>query len=65
MAPPTIRTAGKNGKPLELLIQRGDRYLTVSVPYRGGLRWPWLEREPGTRAAGLDALLMPRRAGAK
>jgi predicted metalloprotease with PDZ domain len=61
-------TAAKSGpgagRPVELLIQRGDRFQTIPVPYRDGLRWPWLERSPG-KAAGLDALLAPRRAGAK
>jgi predicted metalloprotease with PDZ domain len=61
-------TAAKGGsRPIELLIRRGDRFLTVPVPYHGGLRWPWLERAPdGKGAAGLDLLLAPRRpAGAK
>lgn len=55
-------TAAKDGAPLELLIQRGSRYQTVALDYRGGLRWPWLERAaPGTAPTGLDRLLMPRR----
>jgi predicted metalloprotease with PDZ domain len=58
-------TAAKTGKTLDLLIQRGDRYLTVPLNYRGGLRYPWLERIPGKAPAGLDALLTPRRALAK
>lgn len=58
-------TGAKAGKPLELLIQRGDRFLTVPLTYRGGLRYPWLERVSGKVPAGLDALLAPRRALAK
>lgn len=58
-------TAAKTGKPLELLVQRGDRFLTVPITYRGGLRYPWLERTPGKAPAGLDALLAPRRPSAK
>ena len=58
-------TGAKTGKPLELLVQRGDRYLTVPLTYRGGLRYPWLERVPGKSQAGLDALLAPRRLLAK
>ena len=56
-------TAAKGGnKPIELLVKRGDRYLTVPVAWNGGLRYPWLERVPGTRGqAGLDLLLAPRR----
>ena len=45
--------------------QRGDRFLTVPVAYKGGLRWPWLERVPGKASVPLDALLAPRRAMAK
>jgi predicted metalloprotease with PDZ domain len=61
-------TAAKAGKPVELLIQRGDSFQTIAVPYRDGLRWPWLERAPGraaNSATGLDALLAPRRGIAK
>lgn len=55
-------TAAKDGAPLELLVQRGTRYQTVALDYKGGLRWPWLERAaPGTAPTGLDRLLMPRR----
>ncbi|MBO9498682.1 MAG: M61 family metallopeptidase [Novosphingobium sp.] len=53
-------TAAKDGKdPIQLLIKRGDRYLTVPVEWHGGLRYPWLEKAvPGE--AGLDRLLAPR-----
>ncbi len=56
-------TAAKGGnKPIELLVRRGDRFLTVPISYNGGLRWPWLERAPGGKGpAGLDLLLAPRR----
>lgn len=57
-----ITRAKGDGKPIDLLVRRGDRFQTVSVPYKGGLRWPWLERA-GKAPAGLDALLAPRRAG--
>lgn len=60
-------TAAKaaDAKPVELLVKRGDRYLTVPVDYRGGLRWPWLEQTAGGKGqAGLDRLLSPRRPGA-
>jgi predicted metalloprotease with PDZ domain len=54
------------GKPIELILQRGDRVQTVALDYHEGLRWPWLERAvPGHQAAPLDLLLAPRRAGAK
>ncbi len=55
-------TAAKTGAPLELLIQRGTRFQTVAIDYKGGLRWPWLERAaPGNAPTGLDRLLAPRR----
>jgi len=53
-------TAAKDGSaPIELLVKRGDRYLTVPVDYQGGLRWPWLE-PAGAGEQGLDRLLAPR-----
>ena len=59
-------TAAKGAaKPIELLIRRGERFLTVPVPYYGGLRYPWLERAAGgSGPTGLDQLLAPRRASA-
>ena len=58
-------TAAKAGAPLALLVQRGDRFDTVSIEYRGGLRYPWLERKAGaTGPGGLDQLLSPQRPGA-
>lgn len=55
-------TAAKTGGPLDLLVKRGDRFITYKLDYTGGLRWPWLERAaPGTAPTGLDQLLMPRR----
>jgi len=53
-------TAAKGGStPIELLVKRGDRYLTVPVAWHGGLRWPWLE-PAGEGEQGLDRLLAPR-----
>lgn len=49
-------------QPIELLIKRGTRYLTVPLRYYGGLRYPWLEpAEPGEQP--LDRLLAPRTGG--
>ena len=54
---------GEVPKPIEVLVQRGTRFLTVPVAWHGGLRWPWLERAAaGTEPTGLDRLLAPRRA---
>lgn len=53
-------TAAKASKePIQLLVKRGDRFMTVPVDYHGGLRYPWIE----PAAAGeqpLDRLLAPR-----
>lgn len=55
-------TAAKAGAPLDLLTKRGDRFITYRIDYKGGLRWPWLERAtPGTEPTGLDRLLIPKR----
>src|SRR5579862_2163674 len=54
-----ITGAKEMGTPIQLLIRRGDRYSTVSLNYRGGLRYPHLERIPGTPAL-LDDILNPR-----
>ena len=38
-------TANKNGSaPLDLLVKEGDAYRTLRIDYRGGLRYPRLER---------------------
>jgi predicted metalloprotease with PDZ domain len=56
-------TAAKGGKePIELLVKRGDRYLTVPVAYHGGLRYPWIE-PVGEGEQPLDRLLAPRTGG--
>ncbi len=54
-----IIAAKNNAAPIQLLIKRGDRYMTVAVNYHGGLRYPHLERIPGTPPL-LDDLLTPR-----
>lgn len=40
--------ANTDGKaPIELLLKEFDRYRTIKLDYRGGLRYPHLERIPG------------------
>lgn len=46
--------------PIELLIRNGEEYRTVRVDYRGGLKFPHLERIAGTPDR-LTAILAPRR----
>ena len=53
-------TAAKDGAPLDLLVQRGSRYQTVRIDWRGGLRWPWIERaRDPQRLAPLDLTFQP------
>jgi predicted metalloprotease with PDZ domain len=54
-----ISAAKTSGAAIQLLIKRGDRYMIVPVSYHGGLRYPHLERIPGTPPL-LDDLLGPR-----
>ena len=51
---------GSNGV-IDLLVRNLDDYRTVRVEYRGGLRYPQLERIPGT-VDRLAAVLKPRSA---
>jgi hypothetical protein len=40
----------KSGKaPITLLVKKGTVYRTVALDYHDGLRYPHLERIPGTR----------------
>lgn len=55
-----VAAAAGRKTPIELVVQRGDRVMTMPVDYHGGLRWPWLEKT-GKGEAGLDRLLAPRR----
>jgi predicted metalloprotease with PDZ domain len=40
-------TEAKSGRPIELLVKAGDHFRTVSIDYRGGLRYPRLQRISG------------------
>jgi len=45
--------------PIELLVRDGDRFRTLQIDWRGGLRYPRLERIDGTEDR-LGSLLAPR-----
>ncbi|MGN6148901.1 MAG: M61 family metallopeptidase [Rhizomicrobium sp.] len=45
-----VITDAKGGAPIQLLVKDDDQYRTVTVNYRGGLRYPHLERLPNTPA---------------
>ncbi|MED5621635.1 M61 family metallopeptidase [Ideonella sp. BN130291] len=45
----TAITANRSGQqPIELLVRDGEHYRSVKIDYRGGLRYPTLERLEGT-----------------
>jgi len=52
-------TDAKAGAPLELLVKTGDVFRSVRIDYRGGLRYPKLERIEGTPDR-LSVLFAPR-----
>lgn len=40
-------TAAKDGRPIQFLVKNGDHFQTIPISYRGGLRYPRLQRIPG------------------
>ena len=54
-----ITAAKTNKAPIQLLVKEGEVYRTVSIAYSGGLRYPTLERIPGTEDK-LQLLLQPK-----
>ncbi len=53
-------TVAKAGAPLDLLVKTGDHFRTVRLDWRGGLRYPRLERIPGA-VPRLDDILAARK----
>jgi predicted metalloprotease with PDZ domain len=56
----TIKDAIKDKGPIELLVKNFDEYQTLAVDYHEGLKYPHLERVPGT-ADTLGLLMAPRK----
>lgn len=54
-----VTEAKNGGRPVELLLRSGELYRSVAIDWRGGLRYPRLERIEG-RPDHLGALLAPR-----
>ncbi len=54
-----IRAAHDQGKPIEIIVQTGDRFSVARVDYTEGLRFPHLERV-GAEKSTLDQILAPR-----
>jgi predicted metalloprotease with PDZ domain len=55
-----VQRARGAGDPVELIVKTGDRYRTVIIPYKDGLRYPRLERVAGTPDR-LGEILTPRK----
>jgi predicted metalloprotease with PDZ domain len=53
-----ILSAEKSTTAIKLLLKRGDDFVTTTLDYHGGLRYPHLERVEGAPAR-LDAILAP------
>jgi predicted metalloprotease with PDZ domain len=54
-----ITAAKTDGQPIHLLIKQADQYRDVAINWRGGLRYPTLEKV-GKGETGLDKLLAPK-----
>lgn len=54
-----ITAAKDSADPIQLIVKTGDEYRAVAIDYHGGLRYPHLERIPGTPDR-LGAILRPR-----
>jgi predicted metalloprotease with PDZ domain len=59
-----ITEAASGGPLVELIVKRQDQYRTVTLDYRGGLRYPHFEPIAG-RPDGIATLLAPRAATAR
>jgi C-terminal processing protease CtpA/Prc len=42
-----VQMAGNGGEPIELVVKNGDYFSTHNVDYRGGEKYPHLERASG------------------
>jgi len=54
-----IKASKTTTAPIRLIVRAKDEFLTVDVTYHGGLRYPRLERVPGTPDR-LSEILKPR-----
>jgi len=54
-----LRLARQNGEPIELLVENAEIYQTFRIDYRGGEKYPWLERDP-SQPDLLSAIGRPR-----
>jgi predicted metalloprotease with PDZ domain len=54
----TILSAEKTNEPIKLLLKNGDQFVTVSLDYHGGMRYPHLQKIEGTPDR-LDEIIAP------
>jgi predicted metalloprotease with PDZ domain len=54
-----VSAAKTDGAAIELLLKGGDQYRTIALAYRGGLRYPHLERDTAAKDR-LTEILSPR-----
>ena len=52
--------AGSTAAPIELIVENGSYFRTLTLDYKGGLRYPHLERVPGASADLLAEIAAPR-----
>jgi hypothetical protein len=55
-----IKAAKSGSQPIELIVKNGDRFRTIRMDYREGLRYPRLERNM-TVPPRLDDILAARK----
>ncbi len=53
-----ILAAEKGQAPIKLLLKRGDQFVTITLDYHGGMRYPHMQRVDGTPDR-MDAILAP------
>ena len=54
-----VNTAASSGVAIELIVKNENRFRTVHLTYRDGLRYPRLERD-SSASARLDDILKAR-----
>ena len=53
-------STARNARALEVLVDNGDFYKTATLRYRGGPRWPHLERDKAVAVDELSKILAPQ-----
>ncbi len=56
-----IKAAKAESTPIQLIVQRSDRFETLDIAYTAGMRYPHLERVGGATGAPIDQLMTAKR----